>query len=749
MFSDKELKIIIEAQDKASSTFKKVEERVKSLTQKTFNLLNPFSSLEKTLAVVGGTAGLGMLAKSFLDTASAFEQFNVRLQTVTGSMQAAKAAMGWIQTFTAQTPYELDEVTAAFIKLKNYGIDPTDGTLRILGDTASAMGKSLDDAVEALADAMTGEFERLKEFGIKASATADQVTLRFMKNGQQMAITVRNSAEEIKKALMEIFGDKFAGGMEKMSHTLRGMLSNLSDYWTQFKNEVMESGVFNYIKAVLEVVLEKIKKLKQTGKFDEWARRAGETIVNAFEGALTTLARVPLLIQESKYAILDLAHTVSKYSWLASLFAGAGSIVALRRGKIDTAVKLAGIATAGIELTKHQQDLLIEREKTAEKISELKQNITALGKLEEEIRNKYQELQKAQETAAQATQKFANAQKNVSNAVQSATSSIFQQTSALKVFQDKLKSVIDAIRWQQMSPEEKYAEVRSKLSDLFTKALSDNDVEAAKEYVETFQKYMNLLSQFEGKENVLAEFKSSLEDLRRWFGAGELSLSVETSGSDEAQAQMESVREEIESIENLLPIEISVIDKASKVVTQIKAEIEELKKAIGALKSREIEINVQIEGEDKLELLQSLTDKQVKVEVDGRALELLKKELEKLEDRAIQVSTNVSGMSDIERLKGIITSLPSSRKVTIEAEDKASEVIGAALELLQSLTDKQVKVEAKDEVSGVLEKIKKKFDELKEFTIDIKVRRHIEAIYEDIEKAIKRGQLDLSGGQVD
>ena len=44
------------------------------------------------------------------------------------------------------------------------------------GDTASAMGKSLDDMVEAVADAATGEFERLKEFGIRASKNGDRVS---------------------------------------------------------------------------------------------------------------------------------------------------------------------------------------------------------------------------------------------------------------------------------------------------------------------------------------------------------------------------------------------------------------------------------------------------------------------------------------------------------------------------------------------------------------------------------------------
>ena len=49
----------------------------------------------------------------------------------------------------------------------------------LLPNTASAMGKIVEQFVEAVADASTGEFERLKEFGIKASSEGDRQPLRF------------------------------------------------------------------------------------------------------------------------------------------------------------------------------------------------------------------------------------------------------------------------------------------------------------------------------------------------------------------------------------------------------------------------------------------------------------------------------------------------------------------------------------------------------------------------------------------
>lgn len=119
-------------------------------------------------AAAGGVvaAGAGVFAKGVMDTASEFERYETILTTLEGSAEKAKKSMAWISDFAARTPYEMNEVTDSFVKLKAYGLDPLkDGLLNSLGDTAAAMGKPVMQVVEAIADAVTGENERLKEFG--------------------------------------------------------------------------------------------------------------------------------------------------------------------------------------------------------------------------------------------------------------------------------------------------------------------------------------------------------------------------------------------------------------------------------------------------------------------------------------------------------------------------------------------------------------------------------------------------------
>lgn len=175
-----------------------------------------------------GMIGLGIAGALALPlkVAADMESMNIALQTsFQGNQKEAKAAFDAINKFAAKTPYGLEEVMTGFIKLKNMGLDPSEQALTAYGNTASAMGKSLNDMVEAVADAATGEFERLKEFGIKASSQGDKVTFMF----QGVKTTVGKNSKEIEQYLKYVGNVKFAGGIEAQSKSVKGMLSTLKD----------------------------------------------------------------------------------------------------------------------------------------------------------------------------------------------------------------------------------------------------------------------------------------------------------------------------------------------------------------------------------------------------------------------------------------------------------------------------------------------------------------------------------------
>ena len=189
-------------------------------------------TLKQTDSVLSGlktgiaAIGVGAFAKSVFDITARFEKYNAVLTNSLRSQTQAAQAMGMIQDFASKTPFAVDELTASYIKFVNRGIKPTQDELTKLGDIAASQGKSFDQLTEAVLDAMTGEFERLKEFGIRASVTGNQVALAF----RGMNIEVEKTPEAIQKALIQ-FGamEGVAGSMVSVSNTLEGQISNLGD----------------------------------------------------------------------------------------------------------------------------------------------------------------------------------------------------------------------------------------------------------------------------------------------------------------------------------------------------------------------------------------------------------------------------------------------------------------------------------------------------------------------------------------
>ena len=242
----------------------------------------------RSLATQATVAGVGLgyfFKKNFIDVASEFERFRTILETTEGSAAGANKAMQWVSDFAARTPYELAEVTDAFVKLRAYGLDPTTGLLKTLGDTGAAMGKPIMQAVEAIADAVTGENERLKEFGIKGSKKGGQITYEFTdKAGQQRTKTVdAENRKMIESTLATIWNEKYGGAMDKLSGTWAGMVSNLKDQWARFANNTMNAGLFDWMKTRLGGLLSELDRMAGNGELQAWAERTGKALVTFAE----------------------------------------------------------------------------------------------------------------------------------------------------------------------------------------------------------------------------------------------------------------------------------------------------------------------------------------------------------------------------------------------------------------------------------------------------------------------------------
>lgn len=236
---------IVKMKDYASSQLKNVANSVGVASRKAKDFIKDLGNVEKESKKVAG--GLGTLKSAFIglfavatlqsfvgkvvEARAEFEKFDAVLTNTFQSKEIGSGALAMLTEFAAKTPYQLNELTGGFIKLVNRGIYPTMEEMTKMGDLASSQGKSFDQLVEALMDAQTGEFERMKEFGIKSSKSGDTVKLTF----KGVTKEVKNNEKAIKDAVIA-YGAMtgVAGSMVVVSKTLGGQISNLVDQWWGF-----------------------------------------------------------------------------------------------------------------------------------------------------------------------------------------------------------------------------------------------------------------------------------------------------------------------------------------------------------------------------------------------------------------------------------------------------------------------------------------------------------------------------------
>lgn len=300
---------------------------------------------------VSAFGGAAVAAGSLVGVASQFEKFQTILETTEGSSAKAKTAMAWVSNFAAKTPYELDGVMESFVQLRSRGLDPTNGLLKALGDTSAAMGVPLMQGVEAMADAVTGENERLKEFGITASKTGNKIAYTYTNSaGKQMTASVKATDRmAIQQKLMAIFSEKYGGAMEKLSATWEGMVSNLADIWSQFQLAIMNAGLFDWMKDKLKFVLDTVNQMAADGTLKLWAEDISTRIMAVLQAAWD-FAKGTWEVMKTLGVYLKMASDhVGGWENLAMILAGmafAPVLISTAAGIVQIAMGLTMLSTA-------------------------------------------------------------------------------------------------------------------------------------------------------------------------------------------------------------------------------------------------------------------------------------------------------------------------------------------------------------------------------------------------------------------
>lgn len=254
--------IRIEAKQ-AIGQLQKIQQELKGLRsdmQKTDKATVGASGGFTKLKVAAGALAVVFAAFKSVKIAGEFEKLQAVLKSVTGSTQEAGIAFKFVQDIAKGLPFSLQEITTAYTKMTALGIQPTREALVSFANTAAATGKSLDQFVEAVADAVTGEFERLKEFGIKVKNEGDTLRVTF----QGVTQEIQNDAASINKYLKSIGENQFAGAAADQMDTLTGKWSVFTDEVSKAASEFATStGLLDLAKDSLDFLTEALEYARE------------------------------------------------------------------------------------------------------------------------------------------------------------------------------------------------------------------------------------------------------------------------------------------------------------------------------------------------------------------------------------------------------------------------------------------------------------------------------------------------------
>ncbi|WP_306010532.1 hypothetical protein [Bacillus sp. MMSF_3328] len=261
---------------------------------------------------------------------AAMEQYENTLTIVQGSAKTAAETLAWAKKFAAQTPFEIPDIVEATTRLEAYGLKAQD-VLGATGDMASAMGKPLMQAVEAVADAQTGELERLKEFGITKQMLIDKAASM----GKKEIVNASGQITDMKglnEALFALMRERYGGAMEIQSHSFNGLISNAKDSMGQLAVTVSQP-LFEKLKQGMESVVPVMGAALQAVQGD-W-KGVQETLNGAF-GPDTALKIENFFLSVAKF-IHDLQPTVENFK---RIFIGLAPILQMVGGAIAVAWKV-------------------------------------------------------------------------------------------------------------------------------------------------------------------------------------------------------------------------------------------------------------------------------------------------------------------------------------------------------------------------------------------------------------------------
>lgn len=202
------------------------------------NLGQSFKNIGSTLAPT--SIAMGLIGTKAFKSAAEFEMLRIRMDVLTGSAEMGAKAFEAVTQYAAKTPFQIADISKSLNMLMStggMGFDEAMKSIKVLGDIASISGGEMSGM--ALAFSQTSATTRLlgQDFNqfvnnsvplmkiLKDSTGKTSAQIMQMKEDGALSFdVVAKAMEKATKA-----GGIFENGAERMSKTLSGLFSTLTD----------------------------------------------------------------------------------------------------------------------------------------------------------------------------------------------------------------------------------------------------------------------------------------------------------------------------------------------------------------------------------------------------------------------------------------------------------------------------------------------------------------------------------------
>lgn len=249
-----------------------------------------FSKLSGVLGTLAGFLSLRTAVqgiKSILGLGDAAEKTRIQLASLYGGTREGNQAFDRIKALAKETGQNFEELIKSAAKLKAFGLEPLDGTMKALINQNAKLGGSnetLQGIILAVGQAWAKqklqgeEILQLVERGVPVWELLSKATGKNVLELQKLSEQGKLGRDVIKQLLDEIERSS-DGAASKGLNTLSGIVVGLTQDVKDFFNQVADAGVLDFFKQKIKEFRAEVGALASSGELQKYAKNTADAII--------------------------------------------------------------------------------------------------------------------------------------------------------------------------------------------------------------------------------------------------------------------------------------------------------------------------------------------------------------------------------------------------------------------------------------------------------------------------------------